>query len=632
MWIERAILALCLAWAGPHIDAAASPVHYASAQFAVTESGSFQPPSLVLDEARLPGPGQWRDTPLPYVAPRELAAAGAGRADGVVTSWLRIRPGPSARLDGPAYLYLPRWQTIGRIAVYADGRRVYRSDGGPVWNGFNHPLWVEIGPDGTLPREIVLRVDHLRAAGAAVSTVWVGSQRELMWRAKGRELLQAKVPEVSSAAFLLLGFFSLLVWVRRRKETIYGLFFACSALSYVRCLHYYVGLSPLPIPEPWFGWMTVNSLGWVVIAVYVFVFRLHDWRYPRVEFWAAAGMALATLLTIPPIAAHPLFALLAPLTYLAILVLTIVLTVLACRLSWHRRSAEGAILSAWCALNVPFAIHDWLLQNYRIDIENLYLLPYTAIGTSMLFMVIVYRRYMGAIETVARVNQGLEERLKARELALAESYERLREAERSEILHQERQRLITDMHDGMGSALVSALAVVEKGRPQPGEIARILRECLDDLKLTIDSLEIQRGDLLLLLATLRYRLSPRLSQAGIALQWQADTLPTLDWLTPGHALQILRILQEVFANAIKHSGADTIKVSMGVRGQGCAILVEDNGRGFDPGRGCPGGRGMAHIRYRAARLGARSEWFATPQGTRFELWLPFRQASSAPVG
>ena len=628
MWIERAALAFCLAGAGAAAAAPtaapASPLHYTAAQFALTEGGSFQPPALALDPARMPQPGQWRDTPLPYVAGRALPAAQPGQAGDIVTSWLRIRPEPHAGLDGPAYLYLPRWQTIGRIAVYADGRRVYRSDGGPVWNGFNHPLWVELDPAGALPREIVIRLDHLRAAGAALSTAWVGSRDDLLWRARAREWLQAKVPEVSSAAFLLLGFFSLLVWLRRRAESIYGLFFACAALSYLRCLHYYVGLSPLPIPEPWFGWMTVNSLGWLVIAVYVFVFRLHDWRFPRVERWSAAGMAVATLSTIPPVVAYPVFALLAPLSYLAILALTVLLSVLACRLAWRRRSAEGAILSGWCALNVPFAVYDWLLQNYRIDIENLYLLPYTAIGTSMLFMVIVYRRYLGAIETVARVNQGLEERLKVREQALAETYERLREAERSEILHQERQRLISDMHDGMGSALVSALAVVEKGRADAREIAQILRECLDDLKLAIDSLEFQRGDLLLLLATLRYRLASRLRQAGIALQWQADPVPALDWLTPGHALQVLRVLQEAFANVIKHAGASTVRVSIGVHGQGCAILIEDDGGGFDVGRPSPAGRGMASIRHRTARLGGRCEWSAgARQGTCFRFWLPF---------
>ncbi len=42
--------------------------------------------------------------------------------------------------------------------------------------------------------------------------------------------------------------------------------------------------------------------------------------------------------------------------------------------------------------------------------------------------------------------------------------ERLREIERRELLHEERQRLMQDMHDGMGSSLVGALRAAEQGR------------------------------------------------------------------------------------------------------------------------------------------------------------------------
>lgn len=67
-----------------------------------------------------------------------------------------------------------------------------------------------------------------------------------------------------------------------------------------------------------------------------------------------------------------------------------------------------------------------------------------------------------------------------------------------------------DMHDGIGTSLMTALSVVE-AREAPGEqaIAAILRDCVDDLKLTIDSLEPVDADLLLLLAALRFRLEQR---------------------------------------------------------------------------------------------------------------------------
>lgn len=111
---------------------------------------------------------------------------------------------------------------------------------------------------------------------------------------------------------------------------------------------------------------------------------------------------------------------------------------------------------------------------------------------------------------------------------------------------------LSDMHDGLGSSLNSALRVVEHGRMSTDKVAEILKDCLDDLNLTIDSMESVDADLLLLLASLRYRLDPRLESTGITLHWDIQILPELDWIDPRNALHILRILQEAFTNIIKH--------------------------------------------------------------------------------
>ena len=47
------------------------------------------------------------------------------------------------------------------------------------------------------------------------------------------------------------------------------------------------------------------------------------------------------------------------------------------------------------------------------------------------------------------------------------------------------------------------------------EISRVLKGCMEDLRLVIDSMESVEADLLLLLATMRFRLAPRIESAGI---------------------------------------------------------------------------------------------------------------------
>lgn len=215
-----------------------------------------------------------------------------------------------------------------------------------------------------------------------------------------------------------------------------------------------------------------------------------------------------------------------------------------------------------------------------------------------------------------------------REAELAESREQLREIERRQMLAQERQRLMQDMHDGMGSSLNSALRVVALGRMNADEVAEILKDCIDDLKLTIDSMEPVEADLLLLLATLRYRLEPRLETTGITLLWKVQLLPELDWLDPRNALHILRILQEAFTNIIKHAQASEVSVATGSEENHVTVTIADNGQGFDVEAALKrGGKGMSNQRRRAESIGAEVHWQSGNSGTCFTLRLPIRRAT-----
>jgi signal transduction histidine kinase len=142
------------------------------------------------------------------------------------------------------------------------------------------------------------------------------------------------------------------------------------------------------------------------------------------------------------------------------------------------------------------------------------------------------------------------------------------------------------------------------------------------------------ADLLLLLATLRFRLEPRLEGTGVNLNWEVREMPTLAWLNPSSALHILRIVQESIANILRHTHATEIHVSTAVADDGVCIRIGDNGQGFDPdtvlARGA--GRGLQNQRRRAAALGGKVQWDSCPQGTLFTLWLPLDPALQPGAG
>ncbi|WP_294771239.1 ATP-binding protein [uncultured Rhodoferax sp.] len=590
-----------------------------------TSGGTFSkfPPAGVA------GLSDWKTVSLPHVLPRDLVAT---VDDEIVTTWYRIAVPDNlpAMEPGELRLYLPRWQTIGQIGVYVDGQLVQRSGGSPIWNGFNHPLWVVLNAtsESAAPRNVVLRVDHYRSAGVAISSVWLGDEEGLgRWRG-WREWLQADVPYIFSTSFLFIGFFAAAVWAMRR-EALYGLFFISATLYFLRTLHFHVGLEPLPISDDWFGWLTILSLNWLLVSGYAFGFRLHKQRYRRSEIFVVIVLLLATIATLPPLAATPQLARWAPAVYLVSISGVILLTFLGLWAAWRSDSGLAKLLSAWNALNIPAGIHDWMLQNYKLDIEGVYLLPYHGIVIFSIFIYIVYQRYTAALAEAELMNATLEEKLKAREHELMQQNQRLREIENEQLLSLERQRIMQDMHDGVGSSLMVALKVIEEGKSD--DLAEILRACIDDLKLAVDSLEPVQADLLLLLATLRFRLGPRLEQAGLTLKWNVDDVPRLEWLEPQSALHIMRIVQEVLSNAIKHSQADFLVFSTHVKQDRVVLGIQDNGIGFATETNQSPGRGLTNVRRRAQAIGANVIWQSNAEGTVFELWLPINAAEPAPV-
>jgi signal transduction histidine kinase len=182
--------------------------------------------------------------------------------------------------------------------------------------------------------------------------------------------------------------------------------------------------------------------------------------------------------------------------------------------------------------------------------------------------------------------------------------------------------LIHDMHDGLGSALTTSLAMIEQGNVDGEELKDVLRGSVDDLRAVIDSLEPLDGDLISVLATLRFRLGKRLELAGIKLEWDMDDLPVLSWLGSPQALQLMRIVQEVLTNVLKHAAASQMRISAHCAGPYIEVCIADNGRGFDIGTSSTG-RGLRHLAQRAASLHGSVLIDSRPgSGTTVRLLLP----------
>ena len=197
----------------------------------------------------------------------------------------------------------------------------------------------------------------------------------------------------------------------------------------------------------------------------------------------------------------------------------------------------------------------------------------------------------------------------------------MNQLERQSAIVEERQRIMRDMHDGLGAQLISTLSLVEHGDLAKEQLTAVLRECLDDLRLTIDSLESTENDLLTVLGNFRYRLEPRLKSSGIQLDWQVKDLPKVACLTPQNVLHVLRILQEAFTNILKHARANTVKVETGVAGAPGKVYVSVSDNGIGLSNEHPG-HGLANMRRRAQAIGGTLDIVSAATGTMITLSLP----------
>lgn len=606
-------------------------LHLTQADWQVDDSPGFSAPPLKQDSSALPD--TWKQVALPLALPIALLRqAESPRSDKATrTTWIRVSTRGLPASSSPLALYGVRIKTDGTIAVYVNGQLVHRAQPlGPLWNSTRTPLWVQLdnSAGSTPPTEILLRLEHTQSAQVALSSLWIGPVDSLRGRHGMRQWLQQELPAMLSAAFMAVGVFALFVWFRRRDETGYLLFFNLSATSFMRGLHFYVGQ---PVANDWFAWLTVNSLFWLVMVVHFFLRQLHG----RPLKWLTWGVVLATtaigIVTMPGLAIVQNTPQVTPLIY-AIAALMGMAVCLVGGVSAWRRSNEGRLVAVGIGICVLLGITDWLLQNNFISPEGWYLGAYTNAVTFSVFGALMYRRYVHAIGEVEQLNASLAQRLRKREAELELSHQRLREIERLQTISDERQRLMQDMHDGLGSSLVSAIRSVEGGGMSDDRVSQILKSCLDDLKLTLDSLEPVEADLLLLLATLRYRLEPRLEGTGVSLRWEVQELPALDWLDPSSALHILRIVQESISNVLRHTRATEIRVGTSMAGSGVQVTIEDNGQGFDVQRATGAtsapGRGLQNQRRRALAIQGTVSWESKPTGTRFALWLPLQREAA----
>jgi signal transduction histidine kinase len=283
-------------------------------------------------------------------------------------------------------------------------------------------------------------------------------------------------------------------------------------------------------------------------------------------------------------------------TWVALLVLAagLVMLVVAASAFW-RRPAEGA----------PDSRSPWRFS--RGEMQSLERLARTSLAQN------------SALTEERNVRRRTEQDLALNQRLLNQSLE-------------EKIRLGRDLHDGLIQSLYAVGLTLESTRPllstNPAEAETRVEKCLTQLNDTIRDVrdyitglapeKLQRVGfsqaLQLLLEELRGGRDIRLVQ-----HVDEDAARALG---PAETTEVLQIIREAMSNSLRHGAATELTVRLHRNDRELGLLVQDNGRGFEPA-GQDGGFGLGNMQARAVRLGASLRIDSQPgAGTRVIVTLP----------
>ncbi|MCM5679485.1 sensor histidine kinase [Schlegelella sp. S2-27] len=566
------------------------------------------------------------------------SAAATWRATTLPDNWDGQRPGyeghvryrltfdTSSLAAGRLGVYLPAvgmnaYPLVNGVSLGAVGRMQP-----PVTRHFYTPLLWEL-PRGLLKpgnNELTVVVAGHPGYRCGLAPVEIGPYDSLYraWQIRG--WLQNTGTLVTSTLIGALGVYVLLLWLRERNNRVFGWFGLAAVVWGVRNLNYVITDPPLPS----LLWSQLTVAGAAVFQGLFALFTLHycesvdpDDRAPR---WLAPALLAYMAAALVWFVAAPGFAQ-SRAGFVPFAVLGLAITAWSqwrlVRLAVRQRRAEVVAIAMSGLLYLALVLHDFAIARDIHSVGEVFLRQYASLPLFLSIGWMLTRRYLDALEEARSASALLQSRVEEQRKLLERNFQQLRAAEREQAQAAERDRVMRELHDGLGLHLITAYEQCQRAEVDRSNIAESLQDCLTDLRVAIDSLAPEERDPLAVLGSLRFRMAPRLEAFGMQLHWEVDgDVPELPDLDAARALHLLRLVQEALTNALRHSGAKTVTLRVEGQTASVTVIVRDDGRGFDPGR--PGGRGLAHMRQRARQIGGQLSVRTGPEGSEVRLEIP----------
>ncbi|AXG71036.1 signal transduction histidine-protein kinase/phosphatase DegS [Kordia sp. SMS9] len=234
-------------------------------------------------------------------------------------------------------------------------------------------------------------------------------------------------------------------------------------------------------------------------------------------------------------------------------------------------------------------------------------------GTSLILYIGMLGMFFLALAIVGFViiykRRLLKQQVKLQEQKIIHQQQLLQSAVK--IQDDERKRFAADLHDEIGGGISTILLSVERiknaqvDQPEMVSKSQHIRDQLNDLLQKVREISynimpptLEDFGLHEAISDLCYSISES-SDKKVHYEWKGDE-ERLDF---SQELAFYRIIKELLVNAVKHSEANTISITIENLAESFQLMLQDNGKGFDEEKQQKGA-GLRNIKDRALILGA----------------------------
>jgi len=237
----------------------------------------------------------------------------------------------------------------------------------------------------------------------------------------------------------------------------------------------------------------------------------------------------------------------------------------------------------------------------------------------------------------------------ARYLTRRRLRKKMEKLERQRAIEKERARIAKDIHDDLGASLTRITLLSQSGRAdedphhsaahldQIYHTARELTRAMDEIVWAVSP---QHDTLDSLVAYLGKFAQDFLSVAGIRCRLNVPIELPAWQMTAEVRHNLFLAFKEILNNVLKHASATEVRVTLTPSPDGFWLVVDDNGKGFDPcshnadepahaaadyGLRFSHGNGLANVKKRLEEIGGKFELRTAPgEGTTVKFWINVR--------